>query len=1020
MKKQSLICMMGFVLGGLILSGCGKQNQPSTTVVPNTSSSSTGGNTTSSSGSRSLAKALQADYSNMTVEVSLAYNNDDMGIMEEYFQEVVYEGYTIIPPLTEGEPSLFYHDYNGESYLYFTDNYGNGDAWLKSGAYDTPLGIENTYFSWDYSVKYLDASKASYSAGYYVIADKEAIHTLNETMFRFAWFNDIEYMTIMVSDDHVTNIVGLCSLESDKEYVKIKMGNFGNTGYTGTLPEAPNQNNVKTYYEYSGTSPIVDKYVSSLNLSVIGTAVSDSAYDVILDIDKEQEVAISYLPEDANKVDLTWHSSNEEVVKVDFHNTSMHRTLKALKEGTSEIYVTAKGADGKDVTSNKLKVKVNPVAEQNKEGCVYDFNFVNIANDFVIATNNIETKATHEISGNRIVLRDADSVQNRFEKGRQLLCLDPLQTDFSKPSGSYVVFNFDDQQVSSISLYYGMIYSAHRSYLNMINQAKILVSNDGENWTEAYDFLSEMKENISLDNKKLLEASFAPSSFVKIYMGASMVGNQFLFAMDNVAFMANDDCHDHVDPSDKVEVSSILITSTATQMRVGERLTFVSQVSPNNATDKSVTWVSSNLEKLSIDENGVATALASGSVEVYAKSANGVESNRIALTIKEKDHLPTNQVGRIYVLDEQLINSKWHDFKLSVLENDIVHVEVMPDKEAKVEYDFSLDYYDADSRYYVFVSQGDNTLKINFSELSTTCAVFAKLGAVELGNKYLNEGASFNQYFALTEIKVTFENKEMIVGKKEFLAAYAEPDNATYTDFTRSSSNPEVADFESEDSDYVVAKSSGTTTITFTGENGISKDVTIVVKDKVHVASISLDKTTIDSLEVGKSEKVTATVLPSDASNQEVSWTSSNKKIATVSQDGTITAISAGQVTITCTSKENAEIKASVEVTVVNGTGVLPTSMDGTYEETDGMCYMGTLIIQINATEGTMVISCEEASYRDTYHFVSNDRERYTFENSEGNTIVLYVYDADHIQLESGSIEEIGFSDDYMLDLYRE
>ena len=58
---------------------------------------------------------------------------------------------------------------------------------------------------------------------------------------------------------------------------------------------------------------------------------------------------------------------------------------------------TAKDANENDVVSNKLKVKVNPVAEQNKEGCVYDFNFVNIANDYVIATNNIDTKATHEI-----------------------------------------------------------------------------------------------------------------------------------------------------------------------------------------------------------------------------------------------------------------------------------------------------------------------------------------------------------------------------------------------------------------------------------------------------------------------------------------------------------------------------------------------------------------------------------------------------------------------------------------------
>lgn len=1011
MKRQSFMLMMTLVLGGLVLSGCGKKDPSTSSAHPTT----TGGGETSSSGPRNLANALKADYSNMTVEVSLAYNNDDMGIMEEYFQEVIYEGYTIIPPLSDGDPALYYHDYNGESYLYFADNYGNGDAWLKNGAYDMPLGVENTYFSWDYSVKYLDASKASYSAGYYVIADSDAIKTLNETMFRFAWFNDVEYVTLMVADGHVTSIVGLCSLENDKEYVKIKMGNFGNTGYTGSLPEAPNKDNVKTYYEYSGTEPIVDKYISSLTVAVEGTSVSDSEFDVILDIDKTQEVSVSYLPEDANKTDITWHSSNEDVVKVDYHNTSKHRTLVALKEGTSEIYATAKDANGNDVVSNKLKVKVNPVAEQNKEGCVYDFNFVNIANDYVIATNNIDTKATHEIQANRAVLRASDSVENRFESGRQLLCLNPLDTDFSKPSGSYVVFNFDDQQVSSISLYYGLIYSGHSSYLSKVNQAKILVSNDGENWTEAYDFLDEMKANISSSNKKLLETSFAPSSYVKIFMGASSVGNQFLFAMDNVAFMANSECHNHVDASEKIDVTGITITSTATKMRVGDSLTFVSQVEPSNATDKSVTWATSDASKLSINESGVATALAAGTVEVYATSINGIESNHISITIKEKDHLPKDKVGLTYVLDEELISSKWYDFKISILENDQVHIIVLPDGEAQIDYDFTLDYYDEESRYYVFANQGENTFKIKFVMNSTNCEVFAKLGSVELGNTHLNEGATFAQYFALTNITTTFDSKEMVVGAKELLVASAVPSNATYQSFTRSSSHPEVADFEDDESNYVVAKLAGTTTITFTGENGVTKDVTIVVKDKVKVASITLDKTVIESLEVGKSETVTATVLPSDATNKDVTWSSEDKKIATVDANGKITAVKEGKVNIICTSKENSEIKATVAVTVVAGTGVLPASMEGTYED-DGTCLAGTLTVTINATTGVMTLSCEGVGYSDTYTFVSESKGNYTFKNEAGNEISIYRF-SDHIRLDSGTIEEIYFYSD-PIDLY--
>lgn len=126
-------------------------------------------------------------------------------------------------------------------------------------------------------------------------------------------------------------------------------------------------------------------------------------------------------------------------------------------------------------------------------------------------------------------------------------------------------------------------------------------------------------------------------------------------------------------------------------------------------------------------------------------------------------------MGLTYVLDEELISSKWYDFKISILENDQVHIIVLPDGEAQIDYDFTLDYYDEESRYYVFSNQGENTFKIKFVINSINCEVFVKLGSVELGNTHLNEGATFAQYFALTNITTTLIAKKWLWALKSYL-----------------------------------------------------------------------------------------------------------------------------------------------------------------------------------------------------------------------------------------------------------
>ena len=80
------------------------------------------------------------------------------------------------------------------------------------------------------------------------------------------------------------------------------------------------------------------------------------------------------------------------------------------------------------------------------------------------------------------------------------------------------------------------------------------------------------------------------------------------------------------------------------------------------------------------------------------------------------------------------------------------------------------------------------------------------------------------------------------------------------------------------------------------------------------VAQITLKPTSI-SLQEGKSSTIKANIRPTDAANKSVKWSSSNTKVATVS-NGVVKAVKAGSTRITCTAQDGSGISASCSVTV--------------------------------------------------------------------------------------------------------
>ncbi|MDR0506060.1 MAG: Ig-like domain-containing protein, partial [Dysgonamonadaceae bacterium] len=89
------------------------------------------------------------------------------------------------------------------------------------------------------------------------------------------------------------------------------------------------------------------------------------------------------------------------------------------------------------------------------------------------------------------------------------------------------------------------------------------------------------------------------------------------------------------------------------------------------------------------------------------------------------------------------------------------------------------------------------------------------------------------------------------------------------------------------------------------------------------VTGISLDKTAAE-LNVGETLQLVATVSPADAINKNVTWRSSSEAIATVSDDGLVTAVAAGVAVVTARSESGGfEAECRITVSDLNGMGEL-------------------------------------------------------------------------------------------------
>lgn len=172
----------------------------------------------------------------------------------------------------------------------------------------------------------------------------------------------------------------------------------------------------------------------------------------------------------------------------------------------------------------------------------------------------------------------------------------------------------------------------------------------------------------------------------------------------------------------------------------------------------------------------------------------------------------------------------------------------------------------------------------------------------------------------ITNVRLNKEKLNLIISTNTLLLASIEGEKFQPTDYIWKSDDKTVAEVTT--TGLVKALKKGHTVITVMAPNQTSAKCDVsVTNEAIHITSFNIDSTEKE-LVIGKTKTLTTNIKPFNATNQNVIWKSSNDEIATINNEGKLTAIKVGTVDITATIEEENktatctfDIRSTIEVT---------------------------------------------------------------------------------------------------------
>ena len=368
-----------------------------------------------------------------------------------------------------------------------------------------------------------------------------------------------------------------------------------------------------------------------------------------------------------------------------------------------------------------------------------------------------------------------------------------------------------------------------------------------------------------------------------------------------------------------VHVTGISLDCNSATIKEGEYITLVATVTPSNADNKSVSWSSSSDAVATVDASGKVTGVKAGSATITATAADGgmkatcslsVEANlATSVTVEAKN---VSAISAVLVGKANLSSTVASDLKVGfqysksagILPSDSTTIEAT-DADASYNYTAAITGLDPETKYYFrsFVRQNGQDTYGETKEFTTKD--LASLLETRDASGVEAAKATLNAKLDLTDVLYKSLTYGFLWGTYE---------SALNTDYkcTEISDNAISAALTnlSHKTQYWYKAYVKLDSQTFYGE------VKTFTTDVVPVESVSLDKTEYTFNTIGNTLTLTATVLPADATDKSVSWSSSGDAVATVDASGKVTAVSNGTAIIKAEAKDGSGKYASCSVTV--------------------------------------------------------------------------------------------------------
>lgn len=334
-------------------------------------------------------------------------------------------------------------------------------------------------------------------------------------------------------------------------------------------------------------------------------------------------------------------------------------------------------------------------------------------------------------------------------------------------------------------------------------------------------------------------------------------------------------------------VKGIKLDATTLELTVGATGQLTATLQPEDATDQTVTWSSSNEGVVTVDQNGGLKAKAAGTANITVKTNDGGFTATCKVTVK-----PVAVTG--ITLDQSEISMKVGDMI-------VLTPTIQPEN--------------ATDQAVTWSSSNPTTVKVENGKLTALQEGTATITA-KCGNKTATCTVTVQKADITAEsVTLDLSSMELAVGGTARLTATVKPDEATVKTVQWSSSDDSVATVAADGT--VTAVREGTATITAKcGEKSADCAVTVKAAAPVSPTSVTLNQNTL-SLTVGGTAQLTATVAPENAADKTVSWNCDKLDIAEVSTNGTVTAKAAGTATITVTTTDGS-LTATCTVTVTS------------------------------------------------------------------------------------------------------